>query len=49
MSGNSTRGFASMDEETRKAVAAKGGRNSGGNFKRNPERARAAAQKRNAR
>jgi len=39
------RGFASMSPEERVKYARKGGRMSGGNFKNNPERARAAGRK----
>lgn len=40
-----TRGFASMDEEQRRAIASKGGKASGGNFANDPERASAAGKK----
>lgn len=46
MAGNtSKRGFASMDEDKQRAIASKGGKASGGNFKNNPERAREAGRK----
>ena len=41
----SKRGFASMDEETRREIARKGGQASGGNFKNDPERASEAGKK----
>jgi general stress protein YciG len=43
--GTSKRGFASMDKEKRREIAAKGGRASGGNFKNNPQRAAEAGRK----
>lgn len=39
------RGFASMDKDKVKKIASMGGRVSGGNFKNNPDRARAAGKK----
>lgn len=36
---NSGRGFAGMDPKKQRAAAAEGGRNSGGNFKNDPQRA----------
>ena len=47
---NSERGFAALDEETRKEIAAKGGRSQGkennpGNFANNPARAAEAGRK----
>jgi general stress protein YciG len=36
------RGFAAMTPERRRAIAAMGGRNSGGNFKNSSERAQVA-------
>jgi general stress protein YciG len=41
----SKRGFASMDEEKRKRIASMGGKASGGNFARNPQRASEAGRK----
>ena len=35
----SNRGFASMDEDKQRKIAAKGGQASGGNFKNDPQRA----------
>lgn len=48
--GKSARGFASMDPERQRAIAAKGGRSQGrannpGNFANNPERAAQAGRK----
>ena len=37
------RGFASMDEDKQRAIAAKGGHESGGNFRNDPQRAAAAS------
>ena len=39
------RGFAAMDPEKQKAIASKGGKASGGNFKNDPQRAAAAGKK----
>lgn len=39
------RGFASMTPERRRELGAQGGRKSTGNFKHNPERAKAAGRK----
>jgi general stress protein YciG len=39
------RGFASMDEDKQRAIAAKGGHESGGNFRNDPQRAAAAGHK----
>jgi general stress protein YciG len=49
-SGISRRGFASMDEQTQRMIASKGGHSQGrannpGNFANNRERARAAGRK----
>ncbi len=44
-SDTSKRGFASMDEDKQREIAAKGGRESGGNFKNDPERAAEAGRK----
>ena len=44
-SRTSTRGFASMSKEKQRAIASKGGKASGGNFKHNPARAALAGQK----
>ncbi len=41
----SNRGFASMDPAKQKAIASKGGKASGGNFKNDPQRASAAGKK----
>jgi general stress protein YciG len=41
----SNRGFASMDPDKQKAIASKGGKASGGNFKNDPERASRAGKK----
>jgi general stress protein YciG len=41
----SKRGFASMDENKQKEIASKGGKESGGNFKNDPERASEAGKK----
>jgi general stress protein YciG len=38
------RGFASMDPEKRREIASKGGKESGGNFKNDPERASEAGK-----
>lgn len=43
--GTSSRGFASMDEKKQRAIASKGGKASGGNFKNNPKRASEAGKK----
>lgn len=40
----SNRGFASMDEDTQREIARKGGRASGGNFKNDPKRASEAGK-----
>ncbi len=39
------RGFASMNKDKVKKIAAMGGRASGGNFKHNPDRAREAGRR----
>ena len=39
MAQKSKRGFAAMDEETRRRIASEGGKASGGNFKNDPDRA----------
>jgi general stress protein YciG len=39
------RGFASMDEDKQRAIAAKGGHESGGNFRNDPQRAAEAGHK----
>lgn len=39
------RGFASMDEDKQREIAAKGGHASSGNFKNDPERAAEAGRK----
>lgn len=44
-SDTSKRGFASMDEDKQREIAAKGGRESGGNFKNDPQRAADAGRK----
>lgn len=41
----SNRGFASMDSDTQRDIASKGGHASGGNFKNDPERAAEAGHK----
>ncbi|MFC3073291.1 general stress protein [Shinella pollutisoli] len=41
----SKRGFASMDQDKQREIAAKGGRESGGNFKNDPEKASEAGRK----
>ncbi len=45
--GTSTpaRGFAAMDPEKQRAIASKGGKASGGNFRNDPKRAAAAGRK----
>jgi general stress protein YciG len=43
--GTSLRGFAAMDREKQRAIASKGGKASGGNFKNDPARAAAAGRK----
>lgn len=43
--GTSKRGFASMDADKQREIASKGGKASSGNFKYDPERARAAGRK----
>lgn len=43
--GSGKQGFASMDETKQKAIASKGGKASGGNFKNNPQRASEAGKK----
>jgi len=46
MAGNtSKRGFASMDKEKQRAIAAAGGRKSGGNFRNDRKRASEAGRK----
>lgn len=40
----SKRGFASMDEDKQRDIASKGGKESGGNFKNDPERASEAGR-----
>jgi len=42
---NSNRGFAAMDENKQREIAAKGGRASGGNFANDPQRASEAGKK----
>lgn len=45
VAGNtSNRGFASMDPAKQKAIASKGGKASGGNFKNDPQRASRAGK-----
>jgi general stress protein YciG len=44
MAGTSLRGFAAMSPRERRIAAAHGGSRSGGNFKYNRERARAAGR-----
>lgn len=39
------RGFAAMDRDKQRAIASKGGKASGGNFKNDPARAAAAGRK----
>ena len=39
------RGFAAMDPEKQRAIASKGGKASGGNFRNDPARAAAAGRK----
>jgi general stress protein YciG len=41
----SKRGFASMDEDKQRDIASKGGKESGGNFANDPERASEAGRK----
>ena len=43
--GSSHRGFASMDDDKQREIASKGGKESGGNFKKDPERASEAGRK----
>jgi general stress protein YciG len=43
--GSSNRGFAAMDENTRRRIASKGGSASPGNYKNDRERARKAGRK----
>jgi general stress protein YciG len=43
--GGSDRGFAVMDEDERREIASKGGSESPGNFKNDPERAAEAGRK----
>lgn len=43
--GSGKQGFASMDEDKQRAIASKGGKASGGNFKNNPQRASEAGRK----
>lgn len=47
MADNNTsqRGFASMDEDKQREIASKGGKASGGKFKKGSERAREAGRK----
>ena len=47
-SSNSKRGFASMDAETQRKIASKGGKASGGNFKNDPEKAARAGKKKSS-
>ena len=42
---SSKRGFASMDKEQQREIAAKGGRESGGNFENDRKRAAEAGRK----
>ncbi len=44
-SDTSRRGFASMDEDKQREIASKGGKESPGNFKNDPERAAEAGRK----
>lgn len=44
-SDTSKRGFASMDDDKQREIASKGGQESGGNFKNDPERAAEAGRK----
>lgn len=44
-SSTRTRGFASMSPEKQRAIASKGGKASGGNFKNDPRRASRAGKK----
>jgi general stress protein YciG len=39
------RGFGSMDEDRQREIAAKGGHESGGNFRNDPQRASEAGQR----
>ena len=41
----SKRGFASMEDDKQREIAAKGGKESGGNFKNDPHRAAEAGKK----
>jgi general stress protein YciG len=41
----SRRGFASMDKDRQREIAREGGKASGGNFKKDPERAAEAGRK----
>ncbi len=43
--GTSQRGFASMDPEKQRAIASKGGKKSGGNFRNDPQKASRAGKK----
>jgi len=43
--GTSKRGFASMDDDKQREIAAKGGKESGGNFKNDPQRAAEVGKK----
>lgn len=43
--GTQDRGFASMDESKQRAIASKGGKASGGNFKKDTARASAEGKK----
>jgi general stress protein YciG len=42
---SSPRGFAAMDREKQRAIASKGGKASGGNFRNDPQRAAQAGRK----
>lgn len=44
-SDTSRRGFASMDEDKQREIASKGGKESPGNFRNDPERAAEAGRK----
>lgn len=43
--GTENRGFASMDDSKKRAIASEGGKASGGNFKRDTNRASAEGKK----
>lgn len=45
MADSSKRGFAAMSEEQQRAIASKGGQASGGNFKRDRQKASEAGRK----